>query len=784
MKKFLSVVLSAIFILSSIIAFADSSPKSIKVAVNAEFPPFEYYEGEKLSGFDIDLMNAIGEMTKRDIEYVNMPFDKIFDAVISGEVDCGISTFTATEEREKTVDFTRCYLISEDYGGYAVIFPENAAEKSKLLYAAGEESVYADVDSSIKQLTDDSTIDKLIEKYGLNSPYENGEENATRYYSLKTMPGNIGVVPDAIPSDETSFTHTSYSDWAAGDIQKARDLEIISGDYNFQDPICREDFCEIVYSYIKNVLGKDIKPKENINVVDTSSYAVSCLVGQEIIKGKAVEELSPTPSVGENPTASTFNITFAPKDFLTREEAAAILVRLVNKTIDIPVTELYFLFDDEEKISDWAMNSVQVICNMGVMKGVGENRFAPNDYYTAEQSIVTIVRIYALQGAYKNISGNGSMAAYKNDFNYKLSSLMPDDKNYMISPLSLKMAFAMAANGAEGDTKKQLLDAFNIENLDEFNKNAKELMSTYNSAEILKLNIANSLWINEDHMQKKFTKEFQETAKEYYNAEVGIVNDETSMPAINSWANEQTFGKIPAVLYEPEFETILANALYFKGAWVNDFSKSTTKKDIFTSRDGTKSEIDFMHQTDYFHYYDHGGKAVIALPYKNSEAKTDADGNFLGMEESMADISMYLIEGEYDMHTDILKGFARNKDKAKTYISLKMPKFEFEYETRLNDIVKGLGVSDAFIHGKAQFNPMIENGNNEYFITDSMQKTYIKLDEEGTEAAAVTMVFVGATGMMEYPEPIEVSFDKPFTFVIYDNLNNEVLFMGEYAFNK
>lgn len=587
---------------------------------------------------------------------------------------------------------------------------------------------------------------------------------------------------------KTSATSIPSSDWAVDEIQQARNMGILDwkGAYNYPGPITREDFCELVYSYITNVLSnvltQEIKPDEYKRVVDTESYAVQCLVGQGIIEGKSVEELSPTPLVGENPSPNIFYITFAPNDYLTREEAATILQRLINKTIDVPVTEIYFEFEDGSEISDWADNAVQVMCNMGVMKGVGENKFAPKDIYTTEQAVATVVRVYDAQSKVRNILGNGSPAAYTNDFNYKLNQMMPDDKNYMFSPLSLKMAFAMVANGAEGETQKQLLDALDIEDLGAFNEYAKNLMATYNSAEVLKLNVANSLWINKDHMQKEFTKEFQTLAKEYYGAEVNVVDDGNAVDEVNGWANEQTFGKIPTVIDKPQFESILANALYFKGSWQNDFPESATHKAVFTSRDGSEKEIDFMRNTAYFQYYDNGGKAVIALPYKNSQAIADDEGNYIGRETSEADISMYLIEGEYDMHTDILKGFAQNKSKEKTYITLKMPKFEFEFETGLNEMMKSLGATDAFIEGKAQLNPMIENGSNKYFIKESKQKTYIKVDEEGTEAAAVTMVFVGATSMPNHPEPIEITFDKPFTFVIYDNANNEALFIGEYAF--
>ncbi len=610
--------------------------------------------------------------------------------------------------------------------------------------------------------------------------------SAVMFVSITAAVFAYGTDKEAEP--KTSATSVPASDWAVGEIEKASDMGILDWKdaYNYPGPITREEFCELVYSYITNVLSRfldeEIKPNEYKRVVDTENYAVQCLVGAGIIEGKSVVEISPTPLVGEEPSPNLYDITFAPEDFLTREEAATILLRLINKTIDVPATEMYFEFEDGNEISEWADNAVQVMCNLGVMKGVSDNKFAPREIYTTEQAVATVVRVCEAQSKVRNILGNGSPAAYTHDFNYKLNQMMPEDTNYMFSPLSLKMAFAMVANGAEGETQAQLLNALGIEDLDAFNEYAKNLMATYNGAEVLKLNVANSLWINKDHMLNQFTKEFKDLAKEYYGAEVNVVDDGNAVQEINAWADAQTFGKIPKVIDAPEFETMLANALYFKGSWQSEFQKGATHKAVFTSRDGSEKEIDFMKQTGYFRYYDNGGKAVIALPYKKSQPKVDEEGNYLGTEKSEADISMYLIQGEYNQHTDILKGFARNRDREKTYITLKMPKFEFEFETGLNDMMKKLGAVDAFIEGKAQLNPMIENGNNKYYITDSKQKTYIKVDEEGTEAAAVTIVKGEASSYQERPEPIEVTFDKPFTFVIYDNANNEVLFMGEYAF--
>ena len=174
---------------------------------------------------------------------------------------------------------------------------------------------------------------------------------------------------------------SSYSDWAKESIEKAKELSIIGEETNnYTEPITRGEFCEFVYNYCRYVIKRYKYHFYHVDFTDTDSAAVNTLHEMGIVNGKTETE-------------------FKPNDFLTREEAAVILTRLVNKTIPVPVTEMYFAFDDETEISDWAIDSVQVMCNMGVMNGVGDNKFAPKDTYTTEQAIATIVRIYDAQNA-------------------------------------------------------------------------------------------------------------------------------------------------------------------------------------------------------------------------------------------------------------------------------------------------------------------------------------------------------------------------------------------------
>ncbi len=172
------------------------------------------------------------------------------------------------------------------------------------------------------------------------------------------------------------------SDWAADYIAQAKDLELLEdvAELSYKEPITREKFCEIIY----NMYSKSIdNPKSwNINMKmifeDCHNEKVAILYLEEIINGKGDK-------------------IFAPDDYLTREEAATILIRYVNKFIPMPVTEMYFEYDDINNVSEWASDSVQIISNLGVMEGVGDNRFAPKDTYTAEQAITTVIRLYNIK---------------------------------------------------------------------------------------------------------------------------------------------------------------------------------------------------------------------------------------------------------------------------------------------------------------------------------------------------------------------------------------------------
>lgn len=567
-------------------------------------------------------------------------------------------------------------------------------------------------------------------------------------------PVAIGDAPKVSEERKTSATSVPGSDWAETYIEKAKKTGLINigGNYNFPGNINRNDFCELIYNYVELLNNEEKNAAEN-PFKDTENPHIDYLHLMGIIDGKSETE-------------------FAPNDLLTREEAASIIIRLIRKLHPNTVaTEMYFAFGDSDDISDWATNAIQTICNMGIMKGVGDNKFAPKDNYTTEQAVATLVRVYE-NCANIGAESDGTKDTSNLSFADKLNERMPQDKNYMFSPFSIKMALAMAANGADGATKDEILKALDIDDLDAYNKNVKQTLERYSKSDVLKLNVANSIWLNSDNTKEKFVKDFSDKMKEFFSAESGVVTRANALDKINGWVKDKTNDKISSIIDENnlDFMAMLINAVYFKGSWLKDFSEAATADDTFTDRDGNNVQIPFMNQTDYFSYARINDTEVVEMPYLAYDENSD------GSKKIDMDISMYLIKSDKDINAEeILNSAEMNRN----YVRLSLPKFKTEYGTSLKGMLGELGIDTAFTE-MADFDKML--GEKNLQLTDVLHKTYINVDEKGTEAAAVTAAMAGATSMP--PEPVSVKFDKPFTYVIMDNTTKDILFMGEYAFAK
>lgn len=666
--------------------------------------------------------------------------------------------------------------------------------------------------------------------------------------SITVVAFATGIVSPPTPREDNQV-----SNWAIDSVLKAGEVNLLEEgrNYVYTRPITREEFCELIYNLIEKSVGVEWEwNNQSPNPFsDTKNEKVIALTLGEIIKGKGEWK-------------------FAPNDTLTREEAATIIERTTKKAIPVPMHELYYTFEDENEISDWAMNGVQAVCNMGIMKGTGEGKFSPKGIFTVEEAVTALMRIYDTYKANENIK-NGVVITdemtggvtvisdeadvkaisdiltgyaydrplckgivthtitYKDETYYLLESCgelkkgdkqaklsekdlttilkviektnasfvatpetslsfadnmnaqMPKDKNYMFSPLSIKMALAMAANGAQRETQREILNAIGVFDLTLYNKSIKTLIDTYSQSELLKLNVANSIWINKDKTDQRFATNYQNHVANIFNATSGIVDNNNATKEINGWVNEKTNGKIPTIISEDnkDFWAMLVNAVYFKGRWQSEFSKGATKEDIFTDRNGKENTIDFMNKRNWMQVSNKNDVIVVELPYLTREDVISEDGEYIETKKlEGVDISMYLMMSDDDFNPELNLNQAQFDS---TYVELSVPKFKVEYSADIMPLLQNLGINKAFLP-EAEFQNMFDEGN--MWIDSAIHKTYINVDEEGTEAAAVTAL--GMAGSALPPEPIELKYNKPFTFVIKDNANGEILFMGEYAFAK
>lgn len=349
--------------------------------------------------------------------------------------------------------------------------------------------------------------------------------------------------------------------------------------------------------------------------------------------------------------------------------------------------------------------------------------------------------------------------ANKCDFDL-LEKVSKKDTNALVSPLSLKFAMMMAANGAEGKTKEEILNAFEIDNLDDFNK---KISQEFNTSSDLK--IANSIWRKNNNEGISFSKEYKDKIKKYFDADASLFS---TVSSINNWVEKKTNGKIKDLLPKKldsnkDFIATLVNAIYFNADWENPFFANKTKKDDFCTIDNTHKTVDFMNKTSYFNYFGNENFQLLEMKYENS------------------DLSMYIVlpKNNYKVTYEDFENALKNKKH--TYVNVHLPKFEFKSDSiGLVDYLKNRGVKEAFKKSCQDFNTMFttKDGTN-FYISDVTQKTFVKVNEKGTEAAAATFVVHNfmCTCAAE-PIPIYFNADHPFTYIIRNNKSGEIVFMG------
>lgn len=344
--------------------------------------------------------------------------------------------------------------------------------------------------------------------------------------------------------------------------------------------------------------------------------------------------------------------------------------------------------------------------------------------------------------------------------------------NIFISPLSASLALSMTANGANGNTLAEMQttlgfspSSFSPDEMNSYNqKLTSALLDLDNTTQI---NIANSIWVRKGF---KVYDSFVDVNQDYYNAEVRNLDfaSSTAKDIINQWCADKTNQRIKDVIKEipADMRLYLINALYFKGTWTSKFDKSNTAYESFSNADGSKAMVPMMNQTASFNYFQNDCFSIAEFPYGNEAFSLVV---LLPVEGKTLDEGLSGLTYE---HWDEWISEMHGRE-----LEVKFPKFELKYDKDLIEDMKDMGMKDAFDVNKADFSKM---SAADLYIGLLQQFTYIKVDEEGTEASAVTVV-----GMLDTSvgpsSPIHFYVNKPFTFLIKEKSTGAILFMGKIA---
>lgn len=361
-----------------------------------------------------------------------------------------------------------------------------------------------------------------------------------------------------------------------------------------------------------------------------------------------------------------------------------------------------------------------------------------------------------------------------NEFALHLFQELPEENSFF-SPYSISVAISMLDNAAENDTKEELENLLGIKDLSSHNLNIKTLLDSYDGKGAI-MNTANSVWWSKGMTNFKETMkpDFLDPLRYYYGADVLQVDftESKTIDQINDWIGDKTNEMIPKMLEKLDESTVmcLVNAVYFEGIWQNKFTKERTWKKEFNGVEKTV-QVDMMQSGDLdLHYYEMDGMRGIELPYEDS---TIAMQIILPEEGSTQTIHEVFDALTTEEQLEFLNAVSESERKHITYLGL--PKFSIEYEIdQFVTILKTLGMVDSFDETLADFGKI----NDLLYVSDVMHKARIEVDEEGSKAAAATLIATTETGAIIASENIEFLIDQPFIYVIRDTSTGTILFLG------
>ncbi len=367
--------------------------------------------------------------------------------------------------------------------------------------------------------------------------------------------------------------------------------------------------------------------------------------------------------------------------------------------------------------------------------------------------------------------GESRLLAAANGFSFDLfreaTRSLAAGSNAFLSPFSASMALGMAMNGSAGSTLDAMRTTLRVpdESLSDINQSYRGLLELYTSLDrTTEVLVANGVWVDQGFPVRA---EFLATARDWFSAEARTLDLQgpSALGDINGWVKDRTRNRIPTLLESIEDHEIafLVNAVYFKGRWRIPFDPKRTSPRPFHGADGVTREVPTMSLEEPIRFAARDGFQAAELLYGNGAYAMTI---LLPAEGSTP--AAVLASLNPDSWEDLTGSFQEAK------IVLSLPKFRLEYRRSLVDDLKAMGMSIAFDPNQADFSGIADVSPARLYLTKVIQKTFVEVNEEGTEAAAATAIGVGVTSM-----PPSMTVDRPFLFVIRERFSGNILFLGQ-----
>jgi serpin B len=366
-----------------------------------------------------------------------------------------------------------------------------------------------------------------------------------------------------------------------------------------------------------------------------------------------------------------------------------------------------------------------------------------------------------------------TLVAAGNDFAFRLLGRLHEvapDSNLFVAPLSASMALGMTLNGAAGTTFDEMRNTLGFGSLsqEQINQGYRDLMDLLLGLDpSVEMAIGNSIWYRQGFPVRA---DFLERTETYFDAVSMALNfsDPGAAQTINAWVKERTRGKIQEIVEDPidaAVVMLLINAIYFKGSWTHRFPKAKTEPALFTGEDGTTDQVPLMELDDTLPYAETEIYQAVDLPYGGK-----AFSMTLLLPRPNVPVSQLVGALTPEAWSGIVGNLARREG------TVWLPRFRLEWERELKDDLRAMGMKVPFIGGQADFSRLSDEAlQRGLYISKVKQKTYVDVNEEGTEAAGVTSVEIRETSI---PDRFFFRADRPFLFLIRERFSGTILFAG------